>query len=329
MGGRNFRPPALFLSGCYNPKCMPLFLGVDGGQSSTTALIGDEEGRILGRGVGGPCNHAAAGEGRERFLRAVSASFGAACEEAGLEPSMVEFEAACFGMSGGPEDKQELLASIFRTRRLMVTHDGAIALAGATSTGQGIITIAGTGSIAFGRNAAGRTARAGGWGYVFGDEGGAFDIVRHALRAALRVEEGWGPPTQLREVLVNETGTRDANQLLHLFYTPDWPRSRVAALAPLVDRAAEEGDAVARKILDNAGQDLALLAGAVRAQLWAPGEAVEVVYIGGVFESRPLLERYRLLVELEEGNRCGPPLHGPAEGALLEAMRAAGVRAAL
>ena len=300
---------------------MNLFLGVDGGQSSTTALIGDEHGNILGRGVGGPCNHATAAEGRAKLERAVSASLAAACAEAQLDPATVHFTAACFGMSGGPDDKQQILAALLRADRLIVTHDAAIALSGATRNGQGIVTIAGTGSIAFARNAAAKTARAGGWGYVFGDEGGAFDIVRQALRAALRVEEGWGPPTVLRDVLLDATASPSANHLLHLFYTPEWPRSRVATLAPLVDGAATGGDAVALRILENAAQELAMLAASVRGQLWQPGDSVDVVYIGGVFASRHLLERYRTLVELEAGNRCSAPLYGPAEGALYEAVR--------
>jgi len=300
---------------------MRLFLGVDGGQSSTTALIGDEHGHILGRGTGGPCNHATAAEGRAKLERAVSASVAAACVEANLDAATVHFAAACFGMSGGPDDKQAILASLLRADRLIVTHDAAIALSGATTAGQGIVTIAGTGSIAFARNAAGQTARAGGWGHVFGDEGGAFDIVRQALRAALRMEEGWGPPTVLRQALLDATASPGANHVLHLFYTPDWPRSRVAALASVVDTAAAEGDAVALRVLENAAQELALLAASVRGQLWQPGETVEVAYIGGVFTSQRVLERYRMLVELEAGNRCAAPLHGPAEGALLEAIR--------
>jgi N-acetylglucosamine kinase-like BadF-type ATPase len=300
---------------------MNLFLGVDGGQSSTTALIGDEHGNILGRGVGGPCNHATAAEGRAKLERAVSASLAAACAEAQLDPAIVHFAAACFGMSGGPDDKQQILAALLRADRLIVTHDAAIALSGATPTGQGIVTIAGTGSIAFARNAAGKTARAGGWGYVFGDEGGAFDIVRQSVRAALRVEEGWGPPTVLRDVLLDATSSPSANHLLHLFYTPEWPRSRVATLAPLVDAAATQDDAVALRILENAAQELAMLAASVRGQLWQPDDPVDVAYIGGVFASRHLLERYRTLVELETGNRCSAPLHGPAEGALYEAVR--------
>jgi N-acetylglucosamine kinase-like BadF-type ATPase len=305
---------------------MRLFLGVDGGQSSTTALIGDEHGHILGRGAGGPCNHATAAEGRAKLERAVSASVAAACIEANLDPTTVHFTAACFGMSGGPDDKQAILAALLPADRLIVTHDAAIALAGATTAGQGIVTIAGTGSIAFARNAAGQTARAGGWGYVFGDQGGAFDIVRQALRAALRMEEGWGPPTALRQALLDATASPSAGHVLHLFYTPDWPRSRVASLASLVDAAAGDGDAVALRILENAAQELAMLAASVRTQLWQPGEAVEVAYIGGVFSSRRLLERYRMLVEFEAGNRSIAPLRGPTEGALLEAIRATALR---
>jgi N-acetylglucosamine kinase-like BadF-type ATPase len=304
---------------------MKLFLGVDGGQSGTTALIGDQSGRILGTGEAGPCNHAEFAEGRAKLERAVTGSLAAACAQAGLDAARVEFEAACFGMSGGPDDKREILRGILRTRQLIVTNDAVIALAGATALGQGIIVIGGTGSIAFGRHPEGGKARAGGWGHIFGDEGGAFDIARQALRAALRMEEGWGPPTTLRAVLLEATESRNANAVLHRFYAPEWPRSRVAALAQLVDVTAAEGDGVAAEILTRAAQELALLAASVRSQLWKPGDLVEVACIGGVFQSRMLLERFRILVELEEGNRCGPPKRGPAEGALLEAYRAVGL----
>ena len=304
---------------------MKLYLGVDGGQSGTTAVIGDDGGRILGTGKAGPCNHAAEGEGRAKLERAGTGSVGAACAQAGLDAAAVRFEAACFGMSGGPDDKREILAATLRVERLVVTNDAVISLAGATTTGQGIVTIAGTGSIAFGRNPAGRTARAGGWGYIFGDEGGGFDIARQAARAALRLEEGWGPPTVLREVLLEATGSESANQMLHRFYTGEWPRSRVATLARLVDKAAVEGDAVALRILRGAARELATMAGAVREELWAPDAQLEIAYVGGVFQSFILLEAFRTLVESREGVRCGPPRRGPAEGALREAYRSVGL----
>ena len=115
---------------------MNYFLGVDGGQSGTTAVIGDESGRVLGTGEAGPCNHAGANEGRAKLERAVTGSVAAACAAAGLDAASVIFAAACFGMSGGPDDKREILAAILRARRIIVTTDAAIALAGATGRGR-------------------------------------------------------------------------------------------------------------------------------------------------------------------------------------------------
>jgi len=303
---------------------MSLYIGIDGGQSSTTALIGDETGRVLGVGRAGPSNHAAAGEGRRKFIAAITDSLRQASASAGVSVPVV-FEAACLGLSGGPEDKEALAKETIPAERYLIAHDAHIALAGATGGEPGIIVIAGTGSMVFGRNAAGVTARAGGWGYVFGDEGGAFDLVRQALRAVLRNEEGWGPRTALRDALLETTGARDANQLLHRLYSDEFPRDRVAGWAKLIDQAARAGDTVASDILGSAAQALATMAAAVRRQLFREGDHVDVCYSGGVFESHPLLERFRMLVELEEGNRVSAPLHSAAEGALLEAYRIAGV----
>lgn len=303
-----------------------IYLGVDGGQSTTTALIGDATGRVLGAGVGGPCNHVGAAEGRAKLRKTVTECVSKACLAAGLSFDHAVFDAACFGMSGGPADKRDILGEILHCRVLEVTNDAVIALAGATGGEPGIITIAGTGSIGFGRNSGGKSARVAGWGYIFGDEGGAFDLMRQALRASLRFEEGWGPETTLHPMLLQECGATDANDLLHRFYTQEWPRSRVAGLSRLVDQAAVAGDRVARDILLNAAQQLAGIAASVRQQLWQPGEAVRVAYVGGVFRSSLLLDRYRTLVELEDGNRTGPPAYGPAVGALLEAYRAVGLR---
>jgi len=208
--------------------------------------------------------------------------------------------------------------------RTILTDDAAIALRGALAESPGLVTIAGTGSIAFGRDASGRTARAGGWGFVFGDEGGAFDIARRALRAALRLEEGWGPETLLRSVLLDASGARDVNDLLHRCYTAEFSRARIAAFARLVDSAAEHGDTCARVILDDAARELALIARAVRERLFPAPSAAIVSYVGGVFRSRAVLARFRELIE-QDGARLAPPAHGPAAGALLEAYRAAGI----
>jgi N-acetylglucosamine kinase-like BadF-type ATPase len=302
---------------------MKLYLGVDGGQSSTTALVGDESGKVLGMGRGGPCNHVGKAEGREKFLRAV----GGCLREAGFEGA--EFDAVCLGFSGGAEDKDAYVRELIKANRYVVTHDALIALTGATAGEPGIVTIAGTGSIAFGRNRDRNTARAGGWGYVFGDEGGGFDLVRQALRAALRFEEGWGVKTALRDALVTSAGAASANDLLHRFYTDKYPRERVAEFSKLVDAVARDGDAVAREILLAAAQQLATLASAVRTQLFTGASQCVVSYLGGTFRSGVLLDRYRMLIELEEGNRVAEPVYGPAAGALIEAYLAAGLKVEL
>ena len=305
------------------------FLGVDGGQSSTTALIGDENGRVLGYGRDGPCNHISGPERRAHFLRIVGGCVGAAALAAGLPENHREFFAACLGFSGGPEDKRHLIEELLSVQHLEVTTDALIALAGATAGRPGIIVIAGTGSIAFGRNLQGRTARAGGWGYVFGDEGGGFDLSRQALRAILRAEEGWGSPTALRKKFLSAGGADSANELLHLFYTTDFPRPQIASFSKLVDEAAREGDAVARELLFQAAQQLAMLAAAVRDQLFAEGEVVAVAHIGGVWRSDLLRERFRALIELRGASHVSPPIFGPAAGALLEAYRLGGLAVTL
>src|ERR1044072_8200307 len=99
-------------------------------------------------------------------------------------------------------------------------------------------------------------ARAGGGDYVFADEGGAFDLVRRALRAALQCEEGWGAETTLKARLLQATGAPSATALLHAFYTAEYPRTRVATMAPQVSEAADEGDEVADSILHSASAEL-------------------------------------------------------------------------
>jgi len=299
------------------------FLGVDGGQSSTSALVGDESGRVLGVGHAGPSHYLGADENHARFNDAIGGAVRSASAAAGMTEA--HFAAACLGLSGGSAGKEALVREIVTAEHYSITNDAVIALLGATAGDPGVIAIAGTGSIAYGRNEEGRTARAGGWGYMFGDEGGAFDLVRQSVRAALRHEEGWGHSTALREALLQATGAVSVNGLLHLFYTPAYPRAKIASYAQLVDEAATNGDATAREILHTAAQALATIVAAVRRQLFDRGKPARTSYIGGVFRSAILRERFAKLVELESGAPVRPPAYGPAAGALIAAYRLAGL----
>jgi len=302
---------------------MSLFLGVDGGASFTRAVIGDASGRVIASGEGGPSNHVAAAHGRERLLSALRDSAGEACRRLGRDLENTVFEAAFLGFTGGGTGKQAVVEELIRARHIALSDDSVTALAGALGGTAGIITVAGTGSISLGRNSQGQTARAGGWGFIFGDEGSAYDLTREALRAALRHEEGWGPPTVLHEMLRAAVGLDDIRLVQRKLYTEDYPRDRVASLAPLVERAAELEDHEAIRILRRAAEQLVLITNAVRLRLFAAQEAVSVAYIGGVFRCQAVLSEFKRLLEIDNSHVI-EPLHPPAVGALIEAYRLAG-----
>ncbi len=302
-----------------------LYLGVDGGATSTVALIGDEQGVVVGYGESGPSNHVKKPGGAAKLRRAVLGAVRAAWENSPFGGSRRPIlESSFFGMTGGPEDKAALIAKMIRSRRMEVTHDAVTALMGATEGRPGIIVISGTGSICFGMNSHGETARAGGWGYAFGDEGSSFDTARQALRAALAMEEGWTPKTALRDRILKFSSSPGINDAMHRWYTEEFPRSRVASFSREVDQAAIAGDRVARRILQNAALELSHLVERVRRRIFRSGEEVLVSYIGGAFKSRIMLERFRRLVRRQGLNRVVAPALGPAAGALLAAYRAAG-----
>jgi N-acetylglucosamine kinase-like BadF-type ATPase len=284
-------------------------------------MVGDQSGAVLGLGRSGPCNHVIGPEARARFELAIGGAVAEACVAASLDSSSIVFAAACFGFSGGTADKEESTRALVRANRIIIMHDAAIALSGATAGEPGIVMISGTGSIAFGRNSRGIEARAGGWGYVYGDEGSGFDLTRQALRAALRHEEGWGPQTLLTDLLLRATGAASANDLLHRFYTPEYSRPSIAALSILVSEAAEEGDSEAERLLFDAAAQLVNYVEGVHNSLFEPGQAVPIAYIGGVFKSRRLLQEFIRSVRYRLAAPPRPPRYGPAAGALIEALR--------
>ena len=155
-------------------------------------------------------------------------------------------------------------------------------------------------------------------------EGGAFDIVRRALREALAAEEGWGAPTSLRRMLLRETGAGSVNEALHRFYDPDWPRDRIASLAPGVDRAAGKGDPAAVRVMRVSGEALGTLALQAVQALPAASENPAVHPCGGVFGSVAVRNAFAARVR-SGGCSLADPVHDAATGALLRAYRTRGL----
>lgn len=300
----------------------PLYLGIDGGQTGTQAVVADATGRVLGRGAAGPSNHVEMPGGRERLRAAVFESANGALAAAALgDVTTTEFASVYCAMTGEADFKREVITPIFRTASLHVEHDAPAALAGATLGAPGIIVIAGTGSVVFGENADGETSRAGGWGYVFGDEGSGFGLARDGARAALDALDGVGPETALVPVLTARFGVTDLRLLPMMMYNGHIGRDGVAAAARDVLATWQDGDDVASRVVAGGLDALSRRVASVAGRL---GIAEPLVCLsGGVFRSQPYAEALRVAVRARVAEaRVEPARLGPAVGAVLLAMRA-------
>ncbi len=173
--------------------------------------------------------------------------------------------------------------------RLLVVNDALIALVAGAHDAPGIVIIAGTGSITYGRNRNGEAARAGGWGHMVGDEGSGYWIGREAVAAVMRAGDGRGPATRLTAEILAHFDVADVSRLPRIVYDRDVPRVNVAALGPIVQKAAEQGDSVARRILERAADELVIAAGSVATRLEMRGEAFTFHLAGGAFQVVPWL----------------------------------------
>ncbi len=302
-----------------------LYLGIDGGQTQTKAVVAGADGRVLGRGLGGPSNHVEAPGGRERLRSAVVDSTNAALGDAGLgDVSSVEFAAVYCGMTGEADFKTEIITPLFRADVVAVAHDAPAALAGATLGAPGIIVIAGTGSVVYGENERGETARTGGWGYVFGDEGGGFGLARDGLRAALDALDDVGPPTALVPILSERFGTRDLRVLPMTMYNGHISRDGIAAASRDVLEAWGAGDTVAGQVVAHA---LDRLSDRVRSVAVRLGMSRPLVCLaGGVFKAGSYAEAFADAVRARVPDADVRPARlSPAAGAVLLAFRAAGL----
>ena len=302
-----------------------LILGVDGGQTSTVALLASRGGEILGVGNGGPANHIHEPRGMERMQRSLRDAVRATFEQAGIAP--VAVESACFGMTGGAEFVPEVVPKFLNAGTLTAYHDVVTALAGASVASPGIVVIAGTGAIAYGQSADGRSARAGGWGYLMGDEGSAYDVGVQVLRAAAQSADGRGETTALQGYVSQFWKKTDLAGVHRALYSQQIERAEIAGLSWVAYCAAEGGDAVAQRILARAGDCLARAAGAVTAALEMEGEHPIIYPTGGVFRAgRWVLEPFeRRLIELVPDAEIRQPAFPQVVGALLLAYQQAGV----
>jgi N-acetylglucosamine kinase-like BadF-type ATPase len=262
-------------------------LGIDAGGTKTVCYLADADGRIVGEGRGGGANLQAHGELEvEKVLHGV-------IEQAIADRAILP-AAVCLGVAGvDREEDDQIVRGIMRRlgfrAHTLIVNDALVALVAGTGSQPGVVLIAGTGSIAYGVNEAGFAARAGGWGYVLGDEGSGYWIGREALTAVVRAADGRGPATRLTPLVLEHFQVPSVNGIVREVYDRSLRRQAIAAFAATVDRAREEGDVVAAEILRRAGEELTRAAASVIERLDMRGQTFKTVMAGGMLRVVPWL----------------------------------------
>lgn len=306
-------------------------VGIDGGGTGSRAVLSTLEGRIVATGSGGPANFQVIGV--DETMRSIASTISSMLRHvAGPPVAGREITAVAVGLAGlhTPADKERfagLLGSLLPHSRVSIWTDADVALAAAIGDGAGIVVIAGTGSIALGRDSSGAMARCGGWGYLIGDEGSAYAIAREGLRAASRGLDGRSGANALGEAFAQALSVPGFDHVLRPLYGPPaMSRQQIARLAPVVTQCAAAGDSAARAILAGAGVELAHLVLALAARL-ALGEATfPIACSGGVWRAGDLvLDSFQRRVHAALPHALvAPAALTAAEGAVFLAHRDAG-----
>ena len=254
------------------PSADRFVLGIDGGGTKTVAWLARADVRgessVVGRGFAGPSNQRAVGP--VAAMNNLDVAVHGAFLDAQLDRRTVG--AACLGLAGADRESDRSVVERWAeearlAHHVRVVNDALPLLHTGAMNGCGIALIAGTGSLAFGRNSAGQTARSGGWGYLFGDEGSAFAIGRAVLQAISRTADGRAQATRMVSDVLRELAVSSASEIVTAVYSHEVPRSVIAGLAPLAFEAAAAADLVAAEIIDQAARELAAMVVAVATRL--------------------------------------------------------------
>jgi N-acetylglucosamine kinase-like BadF-type ATPase len=258
---------------------MTLFLGIDGGGTKTSCVVGDDE-KVLGTGMSSGSNIVRLG--KERAREGVQDAIRRACDDAEVMPA--DIGGTCIGAAGisapGVREALRRFVAELVQGTIMVVGDHEIAFEAAFGGGAGVLVAAGTGSIAFGRNEHGEQARAGGLGFAISDEGSGHWVGRTAVvQTKFAIDQG--ESTRLLDLIEQAWHLSSSDDLMKVANAS--PAPDFARLFPLVVAAAKEFDPIAVSVLEQAGAELARLAQVLVERLWPAGQDVQVATVGGVF----------------------------------------------
>ncbi|HET6871837.1 MAG TPA: BadF/BadG/BcrA/BcrD ATPase family protein [Sporolactobacillaceae bacterium] len=301
------------------------FIAIDGGGTKTDLIWFDETGDILKRVKGGAANLNSLSQ--EQVTSHLNQMFDELVEDHLMLSNLVNVFG---GFAGGSHSiVKSTLTSILthilpRGVEIAVHHDGINALWSGTDGKPGLVLIAGTGSVVFGMTDSGEELRVGGWGHLIGDEGSGYDLGRMAAVAVMKAFDGRGPETFLTPLLLTHFNVEKEADLIPAIYKN--PKGNLSAVAPLVADAANQGDAVATEILEQAAEQLIQLVKAGTKQFDAPPH--ELVFTGGLrhLGDALFLPLSKHLKTLSNNLELKLPEVEPVYGAAVECLRMAGLK---
>jgi N-acetylglucosamine kinase-like BadF-type ATPase len=297
------------------------FLGFDGGGTHLRGCLLSENGDVLAVAAHPPASFPKL---REKIGEPVAALASELQSRAGLSNATIVAAGFCSTGVGRPADREIAERALEKkiAQKIIAESDALAALTGAFGGGPGIIVIAGTGVICFGRAPNGEIIRAGGWGYLLGDEGSGFALAQAALIAALKDWDGRGPATNLRPIFEKHFNVAGIDLIISQIYSPDFDRGKFAELAPLVFDAADQSDEVAKEIIRNTGRAHGhLIRAAVKRGHWQP--PIPLALLGNLFRRRDVLLPGLWEILPEKDFYVIAPRFEPVIGAALLAMMAA------
>ncbi len=294
--------------------------GIDGGGTVTSVLVCDHRGHKVSSFTAGTLNHY--GVGLARVQETYREIRNRLLEETGQLPDAVYIGSSALDDKASPEEAHEITGGVFDNSLLEVHSDVYIALLGFSLGKSGAIVVSGTGSMACGVNVAGIYTTAGGWGHTLGDEGSGYHLGLKGIQAALRGFDGIAPATQLTDKVVEFYQVGSLSGLIDLVYNPPIEKSRIAAFAPEVEKAALAGDAVAQELLDREIDWLYKLAVAISHKC----QTQKVGLHGGLVTKSATIGA-RLTSRLKEiGMDVGQMRFSPEKGAVLGAFNLVGLK---
>lgn len=272
---------------------MTYYVGIDGGGTRARAVLTDPAGTVLARAEG------AAGRVDVLEPAAVVTTLSALTREVAQQANIDRVSVLCCALAGaGRNDERAALEAAMRelgiAEAVVVTNDALAAVQDALDTSPGILLIAGTGSIAWGRGETGSMARTGGWGVLLGDEGSGYAIGLAALRAAVRAYDGRAAETSLRALVLTYAAAAEPEDLVR--WSAAATKSDIAGLAPQVI-ALTETDPESAGIVKQAARDLAEHVAALHARLGPWHLPPQLAMTGGLIAPRRPLRGY-VLTEL-------------------------------